>query len=133
MAFLGKVILADGRCNVIVITICYDNSIGIEEYYSIEIGYAIMTSTTPRNTLNLRIKPEERDLIDMAAKVQGKNRTDFILEAARNAAQEILLDRTILSVSPEAYAKFVALLDAPPQPNERLLKTMQTPAPWDRE
>ncbi|MDZ8054153.1 MAG: DUF1778 domain-containing protein [Aulosira sp. ZfuVER01] len=35
-------------------------------------------SKTPRNTLNLRIKPEECDLIDMAAKVQGKNRTDFI-------------------------------------------------------
>ena len=103
------------------------------EYYSIEIGYAIMTSTTPRNTLNLRIKPEDRNLIDMAAKAQGKNRTDFILEAARNAAQEILLDRTIFLVSPEVYAEFVALLDAPPQPNERLLKTMQTPAPWDRK
>jgi uncharacterized protein (DUF1778 family) len=28
-------------------------------------------------TLNLRIKPAERDLIDRAAKVKGKNRTDF--------------------------------------------------------
>jgi uncharacterized protein (DUF1778 family) len=92
-----------------------------------------MTSTTPRNTLNLRIKPEERNLIDMAAKLQGKNRTDFILEAARNAAEETLLDRTIFSVSPEAYAEFLAILDAPPQPNERLRKTMQTPAPWDKE
>lgn len=92
-----------------------------------------MTSTTPRNTLNLRIKPEERDLIDMAAKVQGKNRTEFILEAARNAAEETLLDRTIFTVSPEVYAEFITLLDAPPQPNERLRKTMQTPAPWDKE
>jgi uncharacterized protein (DUF1778 family) len=52
-----------------------------------------MTSqkTTPRNTLNLRIRPEERDLIDMAAKIKGKNRTDFILEAARTAAEETLL------------------------------------------
>jgi uncharacterized protein (DUF1778 family) len=92
-----------------------------------------MTShkTTPRNTLNLRIKPEERDLIDMAAKIQGKNRTDFILEAARQAAEETLLDRTIFWVSPEAYAEFLALLDAPPQPNERLRKTMQTRAPWE--
>jgi len=92
-----------------------------------------MKSTTPRSTLNLRIKQEERDLIDLAAKAQGKNRTDFILEAARNAAAETLLDRTILAVSPEAYAEFLAILDAPPQPNERLRKTMQTPAPWDRE
>jgi uncharacterized protein (DUF1778 family) len=86
-----------------------------------------------RNTLNLRIKPEERDLIDMAAKVLGKNRTDFILAAARNAAEETLLERTIFWASPEAYAEFIALLDAPPQPNERLRKTMQTTPPWDKE
>ncbi|NKB17689.1 MAG: DUF1778 domain-containing protein [Pseudanabaena sp. CRU_2_10] len=90
-------------------------------------------STTPRNTLNLRIKPEERNLIDMAAKVQGKNRTDFILDAARNAAEETLLERSILGASPEAYAEFIALLDAPPQPNKRLRKTMQTTPPWDKE
>jgi uncharacterized protein (DUF1778 family) len=90
-------------------------------------------STTPGNTLNLRIKPEERNLIDRAAKVQGKNRTDFILDAARNAAEETLLERSILGASPEAYAEFIALLDAPPQPNERLRKTMQTTAPWDKE
>jgi uncharacterized protein (DUF1778 family) len=92
-----------------------------------------MKSTTPRNTLNLRIKPEERDLIDMAAKLQGKNRTDFILEAARNAAAETLLERTIFWASPEAYTEFLAILDAPPQHNERLRKTMQTPAPWDEK
>jgi uncharacterized protein (DUF1778 family) len=91
-----------------------------------------MKSTTPRNTLNLRIKPEERDLIDMAAQVQGKNRTDFILEAARNAAEETLLERTIFWATPEKYAKFIELLDAPPAPNQRLRKTMQTIAPWDK-
>ncbi|MDZ7957419.1 MAG: DUF1778 domain-containing protein [Aulosira sp. DedQUE10] len=90
-------------------------------------------STTLRNTLNLRIKPEECNLIDMAAKVKGKNRTDFILEAARKAAEETLLERTIFGVSPEAYTEFIALLDAPPQPNERLRKTMQAIAPWERE
>lgn len=90
-------------------------------------------STTPRNTLNLRIKPEERNLIDMAAKVVGKNRTDFILEAARNAAEETLLERTIFWASPEAYEEFIALLDAPPKPNERLRKTMQTTTAWMKE
>jgi uncharacterized protein (DUF1778 family) len=88
--------------------------------------------TVPRNTLNLRIKPEDRDLIDMAAKLQGKNRTEFILESARNAAETALLDRTNFLVSPETYAEFLALLDAPPQPNERLRKTMTTIAPWDQ-
>lgn len=84
-----------------------------------------------RETLNIRIRPEERGLIDRAAQVRGKNRTDFILDAARRAAEEALLDRAIMSVSPEAYADFLARLDAPPQPNERLRRTMQTPPPWD--
>ncbi len=85
-----------------------------------------------RETLNIRIKPEERNLIDRAAKTRGKNRTDFILEAARLAAEDALLDQVIFSVSPEAYAQFLARLDMPPKPNARLLKTMQTTPPWER-
>ena len=90
------------------------------------------TIEVKRETLNIRIKPEERNLIDRAAKTRGKNRTDFILEAARLAAEDALLDQVIISVSHEAYSEFLARLDMPPKPNERLRKTMQTPAPWER-
>ena len=85
-----------------------------------------------RETLNIRIKPEERNLIDRAAKTRGKNRTDFILDAARLAAEDALLDQVMISVSSEAYSQFLARLDMPPKPNERLRKTMQTPPPWER-
>jgi uncharacterized protein (DUF1778 family) len=90
-----------------------------------------MRPTRKRQSLNLRIKPEERGLIDRAAKTLGKNRTDFVLDAARRAAEDALLDRTVLTVSPKAYAEFLARLDAPPQPNERLQKTLRTVAPWE--
>jgi uncharacterized protein (DUF1778 family) len=86
---------------------------------------------TTRDSLNLRIKPELRGLIDRAAQLAGKNRTDLVLEAAQRAAEDALLDRTMFSVSPAAYAEFLARLDAPPQPSERLRRTMRTPAPWD--
>jgi uncharacterized protein (DUF1778 family) len=85
-----------------------------------------------RETLNIRIKPEERNLIDRAAKTRGKNRTDFILDAARLAAEDALLDQVIISVSSEAYSQFLARLDMPPKPNQRLRKTMQTLPPWER-
>ena len=90
------------------------------------------TLEVKRETLNIRIKPEERNLIDRAAKTRGKNRTDFILDAARFAAEDALLDQVIISVSSEAYSKFLARLDMPPKPNQRLRKTMQTPPPWER-
>jgi uncharacterized protein (DUF1778 family) len=88
------------------------------------------TAKPRRETLNLRIPAAERGLIDRAALASGKTRTDFILGAARRAAEEELLDRTVFVVSPTAYARFVAMLDAPPKPNDRLRRTMQTPPPW---
>ena len=89
--------------------------------------------TTKRETLNIRIKPEVRDLIDRAAKSRGKNRTDFILDSARIAAEDTLLDQVIMTVSAQAYEQFQARLDMPPNPNDRLRETMLTPAPWERE
>ena len=88
------------------------------------------TKRVPRETLNLRIPAAERGLIDRAARSSGKTRTDFILSAARRAAEEELLDRTIFVVRPAAYSKFLAMLDAPPRPNERLRGTMQATPPW---
>jgi len=87
--------------------------------------------TTRRDTLNLRVKPEERGLIDRAATLTGKTRTDFVLEAARQAAEDALLDRTVFTVSREAYTQFLARLDEPSKPNERLRRTMQTVPPWE--
>ena len=91
---------------------------------------AASAHTIKRDTLNLRIKPEERNLIDRAAKLRGKNRTDFVLDAARAAAEDTLLDQMVIRATPEAYEAFVALLNAPPQPNKRLYKTMTAPLPW---
>lgn len=90
-----------------------------------------MARPARRESLNIRIKPQERDLIDLAARLLGKSRTDFLLEAGRRAAEEALLDRTLFRVSPEVFAEFVARLDAAPKPSARLRRTMTTPAPWD--
>jgi uncharacterized protein (DUF1778 family) len=85
-----------------------------------------------RDTLNIRIKPELRGLIDRAAELLGKNRTDFVLDAARVAAEDALLDRTVFAVNAKAYAEFLARLDAPPRPNDRLRRSLQTNAPWEK-
>jgi uncharacterized protein (DUF1778 family) len=85
-----------------------------------------------RDTLNLRIKPEVRGLIDRAAALTGKNRTDFVLDAARHAAEDALLDRTVFVLDSKVYADFLERLDAPPKPNERLRHSLKTPAPWGK-
>ncbi|MBI3680533.1 MAG: DUF1778 domain-containing protein [Acidobacteria bacterium] len=90
------------------------------------------TQKAKRDTLNIRIKPELRGLIDRAAELSGKNRTDFVLDAARVAAEDALLDRTVFVFNAKAYAEFLTRLDAPPRPNARLRRSLQTTAPWEK-
>ncbi|MDR3068489.1 MAG: DUF1778 domain-containing protein [Cellulomonas sp.] len=85
-----------------------------------------------REPLNIRILPEDRALIDRAARTQGLNRTDFILRASRDLAVEVLLNEVYVELEPDAFDVFSARLDAPPAPDERLRRTMTTPPPWDQ-
>jgi len=60
-----------------------------------------------RESVNIRIRPEDRRLIDRAAQIRGKNRTELILDAARREAEEIVLEQTFVRIDPTAYAAFL--------------------------
>jgi uncharacterized protein (DUF1778 family) len=87
----------------------------------------------PRDvTINLRANQRQRTLIDRAAQVLGKNRSDFMLEAACRAADTVLLDRRFFLLDERAYKRFVAALDKPPADNPRLRRLLASRAPWER-
>lgn len=81
-------------------------------------------------TINLRALPEQRDLIDQAASALGKNRSDFMLEAACDRAQSILLDQVFFRLDASKFEQFVALLDAAPTTSPGLQRLMAVQAPW---
>lgn len=81
--------------------------------------------------INLRALPEQRDLIDHAASLLGKNRSDFMLEAACERAQSVLLDQVFFGLDTEKFQQFTAMLDAPPSTNEGLERLMAVKAPWE--
>jgi uncharacterized protein (DUF1778 family) len=84
--------------------------------------------------INLRALPEQRDLIDHAARLQGKSRSAFMLEAAYDRAQEVVLDQVFFRLDADKFKQFTALLDATPNPNpglERLSSLM--PCSQDRQ
>ncbi len=83
------------------------------------------------HAVNLRVRNDTRALIDHAARAQGRSRSDFMIEAARRAAEEAILDQTVILTDQAGYDRFLALLDRPPETNERLRKLMQTRAPWE--
>ncbi|PLY99933.1 CopG family transcriptional regulator [Burkholderia sp. WAC0059] len=89
-----------------------------------------MSDTPKWESLNLRISAETRSLIDRAAAAKSLTRTEFILGAARAAAEDTLHESSLLHASPEAFTAFCAALDAPPSPNEHLVRLMSRVPAW---
>lgn len=89
------------------------------------------SAKTADRTVNLRVRDELRALIDRAARAQGKTRSDFMIDAARRAAEEALLDQALVRVDPATYARFVEILDKPPG-GEGYDRLMSAPKPWTR-
>ncbi|WP_398324834.1 DUF1778 domain-containing protein [Vulcanococcus sp.] len=87
-------------------------------------------TATPRLSWNLRVTPSDQELIDRAVAASGLTRTDFVLQAVRSAAQELLVEQAWSALEPDAFEAFQRKLDAPANPNERLQRTMAAPRPW---
>ena len=81
--------------------------------------------------INLRAQSGQRDLIDQAASQLGRNRSDFMLEAACEKAQNVLLDQTFFTLDALSFASFAALCDAPLQDNAALDALLASTSPWD--
>ena len=80
--------------------------------------------------INLRALPAQRDLSDHAASLRGKNRSDFMLEAACDKARAVVLDQVFFSLDSDRFRQFTAMLDAPPSPNPGLERLMAVTPPW---
>jgi len=81
--------------------------------------------------INLRAHAEQRDLIDQAASLLGKNRSDFMLEAACEKAQSVMLDQVFFRLDAKKFKEFCRKLDAPARPNERLDRLLAVNLPWE--
>jgi uncharacterized protein (DUF1778 family) len=97
------------------------------------MAQAQRNETARRRLINIRVSLGDCNVIDRAAKLAGKTRSEFMLEAARRAAQETLLDTTLFVVDAATFNRFKALLDAPAKANPRLQELMRKPAPWDHD
>src|SRR3546814_17523101 len=78
------------------------------------------SSETPLQAVNLRVRIDTQSLIDRAANMLGRSRSDFMIDASKKAAENAILDQRVISVSPEIYSEFLAMLDRPAEANEQL-------------
>jgi uncharacterized protein (DUF1778 family) len=92
-----------------------------------------MAQTQIRNEIiNLRASKRQKKLIDQAAELLDRSRSDFMLEVACREAEAVLLARNHFSLSEDRYQRFRAMLDQPPNDNAKLRKLLESKAPWDR-
>ena len=88
-------------------------------------------TTTRDQAINIRASRRQRDLIDQAAQMLGKSRSNFMLETACREAEDVLLDRTVCRLDPDAFARFNEMLDNPPQASDKLLALLLSKSPWE--
>jgi len=73
----------------------------------------------------------QRNLIDRAANLLGKNRSDFMLETACREAENILIDQQLFSLNKADFNAFLSALDTPVKDNLDLRNLMIHKAPWE--
>ncbi len=93
-------------------------------------GPPAATASGRTTTINLRASPQQKALIDRAAAIAGKSRTEFMLDCARQAAEQTIFDQRRIVMSDEQFSEFVRILDNPPPPSAELIRLMATKPPW---
>ncbi|MEA2877669.1 MAG: hypothetical protein QOF14_2865 [Hyphomicrobiales bacterium] len=83
-----------------------------------------------KGTINLRIETHTRQLIDDAAAILGKTRTDFMIDSARRQAIDVLLDQRLFVLNSDRYDAFVRALDNPPAPGPKLRSLLRRVPVW---
>jgi uncharacterized protein (DUF1778 family) len=90
------------------------------------------STADPKGSINLRIEARTRRLIDDAAAILGKTRTEFMIESARRQAIDVLLDQRLFVLDPERYDAFIHALDNPPAPGPKLRSLLRRVPAWEK-
>jgi uncharacterized protein (DUF1778 family) len=90
------------------------------------------TPADAKGSINLRIDSGTRHLIDDAAALLGKTRTEFMVETARREAIDVLLDRRLFVLGSKSHHAFLRALDNPPAPGPKLRALLRRVPAWKR-
>lgn len=92
-----------------------------------------MTALAGRKDLPISMRLPEGDLalIDRAAGLRGRSRTDFVRDAALRAAEDVLLEQRILRMTAQGFDAFLAVLAEPAEPVAEMVELARRPAPWE--
>ena len=81
--------------------------------------------------ISMRLPEADVAMIDRAATLRGRSRTDFVRDAAVRAAEEVVMEQSLIRMSPEGFAGFMEVLSAPAAQVPEMVELARRPAPWE--
>ena len=88
-------------------------------------------SKKKEHPLSMRLPDADIAIIDRAAGMRGRSRTDFVREAAVRAAEDVLMESTLVRMSPSGFSAFMKALAEPAAAVPELVEILKRPAPWE--
>jgi uncharacterized protein (DUF1778 family) len=83
--------------------------------------------------LSMRLPDADIAIIDRAATLRGRSRTDFVREAAVRAAEDVLMETAPVRMTPEGFDAFMQVLSGPATPVPEMVELVRHRAPWERQ
>ena len=81
--------------------------------------------------LSMRLPDADIAVIDRAASLRGRSRTEFMRDAAVRTAEEVIMENTIIRMSPDGFASFAELLGQPAMAVPEMVELLGRSAPWE--
>ena len=89
-------------------------------------------ATRKEHPLSMRLPETDIAIIDRAAAMRGRSRTDFVRDAAVRAAEDVLMETVPIRMSPAGFKAFMAALSGPAAPVPEMVELFQRAAPWEK-
>ncbi|HVT26630.1 MAG TPA: DUF1778 domain-containing protein, partial [Lacipirellulaceae bacterium] len=129
----GHTDLVQERWAVAVVTgtmYCNTRYIVLYEY---QLGSGSMSRVSERKEYPLSMRLPEADIaiIDRAAGLRGRSRTDFVREAAVRAAEDVLMETIPIRMSQGGFDEFLRVVAGPPKPVPEMVELARRRAPWE--
>ena len=78
-----------------------------------------------RARLEARVAPEQKALFERAAAIRGQSLTDFLVQSAQAAAEEIIKTHELIVLTERDTAALIEALRNPPPPTDDLVEAFR--------
>jgi uncharacterized protein (DUF1778 family) len=88
-------------------------------------------STLKATKVQLRLRPAQKAVLARAAELRQTTLSNFMLEHAYEAAQQVIAEQVDIVMTPSEWDAFCKALDAPPRSIPKLKKLLTEPSVFD--